>query len=143
MRRGLRNRLRRAKPDLTHREVRQPEKRTWQREAYHQGSEAAIIPPGADWPRASRIWVSISPHHSNRIKFMRLGPVGIAFFALLRLWLRWRWAGRRRAAHGRAFGAVSAGCGLICRREARHCSHNPLDWRDYADAHAYWPRDGR
>jgi hypothetical protein len=41
MRRGLRNRLRRARPGLTHCEVRPLEKRTWQREAYYQGSEAA------------------------------------------------------------------------------------------------------
>jgi hypothetical protein len=46
-------------------------------------TEPEIIPPGADRPRASRIWVSAGPHHSTRIKITRLGPVGIAFFALL------------------------------------------------------------
>src|SRR5215831_16266985 len=46
-------------------------------------TEPEIIPPGADWPRASRIWVSTGPHHSTRITITRLGPVGIAFFALL------------------------------------------------------------
>jgi hypothetical protein len=30
-----------------------------------------------------RIWVSTGPHHGTRIKITRLGPVGIAFFALL------------------------------------------------------------
>ena len=42
-----------------------------------------IIPPGADWPRASRIWVSTGPHQTTRIQITRLGPVGIAFFLLL------------------------------------------------------------
>jgi hypothetical protein len=46
-------------------------------------TEPEIIPPGADWPHASRIWVFTSPHHTTRIKIMRLGPVGIALFALL------------------------------------------------------------
>ena len=46
-------------------------------------TEQEIIPPGADWPRVSRIWVSASPHHTTRIKIIRLGPVGIALFALL------------------------------------------------------------
>src|SRR5438445_1924873 len=46
-------------------------------------TEPEIIPPGADWPRSSRIWISPGPHHSARIKIMRLGPVGIALFALL------------------------------------------------------------
>ena len=46
-------------------------------------TEPEIIPPGADWPRVSRIWVSTSPQHTTRIKIMRLGPVGIALFALL------------------------------------------------------------
>jgi hypothetical protein len=45
--------------------------------------EAEIIPPGADWPRASRIWVSTGPHHITRIQITRLGPVGIALFVLL------------------------------------------------------------
>jgi hypothetical protein len=44
MRRGLRNRLRRARPRLTHREVRLSEKRTSQGEAYYQGSQAARNP---------------------------------------------------------------------------------------------------
>jgi hypothetical protein len=42
-----------------------------------------IIPPGADWPRASRIWVFTGAHHNTRIQTTRLGPVGIALFALL------------------------------------------------------------
>jgi hypothetical protein len=46
-------------------------------------TEPEITPPGADWPRASRIWVSAGPHHTTRIQIMRLGPVGIAFFVLL------------------------------------------------------------
>jgi hypothetical protein len=46
-------------------------------------TEPEIIPPGADWRRSSRIWVSTGPHHSTRTKIMRVGPVGIAFFALL------------------------------------------------------------
>jgi hypothetical protein len=46
-------------------------------------TEPEIIPPGADWPRASRIWVSTGPHHTTRIQITRLGPVGIAFFMLL------------------------------------------------------------
>ena len=46
-------------------------------------TEPEIIPPGADWPRASRIWVSTGPHHTTRIQITRLGPVAIALFALL------------------------------------------------------------
>ena len=46
-------------------------------------TEPEIIPPGADWPRVSRIWISTSPQYTTRIKIMRLGPVGIALFALL------------------------------------------------------------
>ena len=46
-------------------------------------TEPEIIPPGADWPRASRIWVSTGPHHTTRIQITRLGPVTIALFALL------------------------------------------------------------
>jgi len=46
-------------------------------------TEPEIIPPGADWPRASRIWVSTGPHHTTRIQITRLGPVGIAIFLLL------------------------------------------------------------
>jgi hypothetical protein len=46
-------------------------------------TEPEIIPPGADWPRTSRIWVSTGPHHTTRIQIMRLGPVGIALLALL------------------------------------------------------------
>ena len=46
-------------------------------------TEPEIIPPSADWPRTSRIWVSIGPHHSTRIRITRLGPVGIALFGLL------------------------------------------------------------
>jgi len=43
--------------------------------------EPEIIPPGADWPRSSRI--SSGPHHTTRIQIARLGPVGIALFGLL------------------------------------------------------------
>jgi hypothetical protein len=46
-------------------------------------TEPEIIPPGADWPRASRIWVSTGPHHTTRIQVTVLGPVGIALLALL------------------------------------------------------------
>lgn len=46
-------------------------------------TEPEIIPPGADWPHASRIWVPTGPQHSTRITITRLGPVGIAFSALL------------------------------------------------------------
>src|ERR1700730_18016791 len=46
-------------------------------------TEPEIFPPGADWPRASRIWVSTGPHQTTRIQITRLGPVGIAFFLLL------------------------------------------------------------
>ena len=46
-------------------------------------TEPEIIPPGADWPRASRIWASTGPHHSARIQIRRLGPVGIALFVLV------------------------------------------------------------
>ncbi len=46
-------------------------------------TEPEIIPPGADWPRASRIWVSAGPYHTTRIQIKRLGPVGIALFMLL------------------------------------------------------------
>jgi hypothetical protein len=46
-------------------------------------SEPEIIPPGADWPRASRIWVFTGAHHNTRIQTTRLAPVGIALFALL------------------------------------------------------------
>jgi hypothetical protein len=46
-------------------------------------TEPEIIPPSADWPRTSRIWVSIGPRQSTRIKITRLGPVGIALFGLL------------------------------------------------------------
>jgi hypothetical protein len=45
--------------------------------------EPEIIPPGADRPLASRIWVSTGPHHTTRIQITRLGPVGIALFVLL------------------------------------------------------------
>ena len=47
-------------------------------------TEPEIIPPGADWPRASRVWVSAGPHHTTRIQITRLGPVGTAaLFVLL------------------------------------------------------------
>ena len=46
-------------------------------------TEAEIIPPGADWPRSSRIWVSTGPHQTTRIQITRRGPVGIALFVLL------------------------------------------------------------
>ena len=46
-------------------------------------AEPEIIPPGADWPRSSRIWISTGPHHTTRIQLPRLGPVGIALFVLL------------------------------------------------------------
>jgi hypothetical protein len=46
-------------------------------------TEPEIIPPSADWPRTSRISVSIGPHHSTHIKITRLGPVGIAVLGLL------------------------------------------------------------
>jgi len=46
-------------------------------------TEPEIIPPDADWPRASRIWVSTGRHHTARIQITRLGPVGIAIFLLL------------------------------------------------------------
>ena len=46
-------------------------------------TEPEIIPPGADWPRASRIWVSTDRHHTAHIQITRLGPVGIAIFVLL------------------------------------------------------------
>ena len=45
--------------------------------------EPEIIPPGANWPRSSRIWVSTGPHQTTRIQITRLGPVGIALFVLL------------------------------------------------------------
>jgi hypothetical protein len=46
-------------------------------------TEPEIIPPDADWPRASRIWLSARPYHTTRIQITRLGPVGIALFMLL------------------------------------------------------------
>jgi hypothetical protein len=46
-------------------------------------TEPEIIPPGTDWPRASRIWVSAGLHHTTRIQITRPGPVRIALFALL------------------------------------------------------------
>ena len=46
-------------------------------------AEPEIIPPGADWPRSSRNWISTGPHHTTRIQIPRLGPVGIALFVLL------------------------------------------------------------
>jgi hypothetical protein len=46
-------------------------------------TEPEIIPPGADWPRASRIWVSASTHHTGPIRITRLGPIGITLFVLL------------------------------------------------------------
>ena len=46
-------------------------------------AEPEIIPPGADRPRSSRIWISTGPHHTTRIQLPRLGPVGIALFVLL------------------------------------------------------------
>ena len=45
--------------------------------------EPEIIPPGADWPRSSRIWISTGPHHTTRIQIARLGPVGITLSVLL------------------------------------------------------------
>jgi hypothetical protein len=46
-------------------------------------TEPEIIPPGADWPRSSRIWVSTGPHQTTRIQITWPGPVGIALFVLL------------------------------------------------------------
>jgi hypothetical protein len=46
-------------------------------------TEPEIIPPDADLPHASRIWVSTGPHHTTRIQITRLGPIAIAFFLLL------------------------------------------------------------
>ena len=46
-------------------------------------TEPEIIPPGADWPGASRIWVSTGPHHTSRIQITRLGPVATALFVIL------------------------------------------------------------
>jgi hypothetical protein len=46
-------------------------------------TEPEIVPPGADWPRAPRIWVSAGPHHTTRIQITRLEPVGTALFVLL------------------------------------------------------------
>jgi hypothetical protein len=46
-------------------------------------TEPEIIPPGADWRRASRIWVSTGRQHTTRIQITPLGPFGIAFFLLL------------------------------------------------------------
>jgi hypothetical protein len=45
--------------------------------------EPEIIPPGADRPRSSRIWVSTGPWHTTRVQITRLGPIGIALFVLL------------------------------------------------------------
>ena len=45
--------------------------------------EPEIIPPGSDWPRSSRIWVSTGPCHTTRVQITRLGPIGIALFVLL------------------------------------------------------------
>jgi len=45
--------------------------------------EPEIIPPGADWRRASRIWVSTGPYQTSRIQITRPGPFGIALFVLL------------------------------------------------------------
>jgi hypothetical protein len=45
--------------------------------------EPEIIPPGADRPRSSRIWVSTGPCHTTRVQITRLGPIGIALFVLL------------------------------------------------------------
>ena len=46
-------------------------------------AEPEIIPPGADWPRSSQMWISTGTHHTTRIQIARLGPVGIALFLLL------------------------------------------------------------
>ena len=46
-------------------------------------TEPEIIPPDADWPSSSRIWVSAGPHHTTRIQITRVGPLGIALFVLL------------------------------------------------------------
>ena len=46
-------------------------------------TEPEIIPPGADLPHASRIWVSTGPHHTTRVQITRLGPVPIALFVML------------------------------------------------------------
>jgi len=46
-------------------------------------TEPEIIPPGADWPRASRVWVSTGRHHTTRIQITRLGPVATALFVIL------------------------------------------------------------
>jgi hypothetical protein len=46
-------------------------------------TEPEIIPPGTDWPRVSRIWVSTGPYYTTRIQMARLGPVGITLFVLL------------------------------------------------------------
>jgi hypothetical protein len=46
-------------------------------------TEPEIIPPSADWPRTSRIWLSNGPHHTTRIQITRLGPVASALFVML------------------------------------------------------------
>ena len=46
-------------------------------------TEPEIIPPDADWPGVSRIWVSTGRHHTARIQITRLGPVGVALFVML------------------------------------------------------------
>jgi hypothetical protein len=46
-------------------------------------TEPEFIPPGADWPGASRTWVSTGPHHTTRIQITRLGPVATALFVML------------------------------------------------------------
>ena len=45
-------------------------------------TEPEIIPPDADWPSSSRIWVSADPHNT-RIQITRVGPLGMALFVLL------------------------------------------------------------
>jgi hypothetical protein len=45
--------------------------------------EPELIPPGGDWPRASRIWGSTGRHRTTRIQITRLGPAGIALVVLL------------------------------------------------------------
>lgn len=46
-------------------------------------TEPEIIPPGTDWQRRSRIWVSTGQDRIVRLQITPLGAVGFAGFVLL------------------------------------------------------------
>jgi len=46
-------------------------------------TEPEIIPPGDNWQRVSRIWVSTGQHRAVRVQITSPGPVAFAVFILV------------------------------------------------------------